>query len=163
MNFPWLAKRLLRLVARRYAMTAPDFVVGDMSDPYLLRWYLLPRNRFLNAYLHEFWRSDDDRALHDHPWPSVSISLQGHYLEHEIKEGGIHKETFRQPGDIVFRSARRAHRIELLSGDRARTLFITGPRTRQWGFHCPHAGWVPWRAFVANTEDGNRVGKGCDQ
>ena len=34
------------LVARR-----PHQVVGPAHDPYLLRWFLLPRNRFVNVYL----------------------------------------------------------------------------------------------------------------
>lgn len=53
----------------------PDFVIGDLSNPYLLRWWVIPRNRFFNVYLHKFLRDDDDRALHDHPWWSMSIIL----------------------------------------------------------------------------------------
>jgi hypothetical protein len=45
----------------------PDFVIGGDS-PYMLRWWIIPRNKFFNIYLHRFLRSDDDRALHDHPW-----------------------------------------------------------------------------------------------
>jgi hypothetical protein len=39
----------------------PSFVVGGHVDPYLYRWYLIPRNKFLNIYLHKFLRSDDDQ------------------------------------------------------------------------------------------------------
>lgn len=56
---------------------APDFVIGRTGDPYMERWWLIPRNRFFNIYLHRFWRSDDDRALHDHPWVNLSILLKG--------------------------------------------------------------------------------------
>jgi hypothetical protein len=41
---------------------APDQVIGGRERPYMLRWYLIPRNRFCNIYLHHFLRSDDDRA-----------------------------------------------------------------------------------------------------
>ena len=45
----------------------PDFVIGGADRPYMRRWYLVPKNTQLNVYLHHFRRSDDDRALHDHP------------------------------------------------------------------------------------------------
>jgi hypothetical protein len=41
------------------------------------------------------------------------------------------------------------------------TLFITGRRVRDWGFHCPK-GWVPWQEFTDPTDSG-RVGKGCGE
>ena len=44
----------------------PHFLISDQADPYLHRWYVIPRNRFLNLYLHKFLRDDEDRALHDH-------------------------------------------------------------------------------------------------
>jgi hypothetical protein len=48
----------------------PDFIIGN--PPYMLRWWLLPRNPTFNVYYHRILRDDDDRALHDHPWPSFS-------------------------------------------------------------------------------------------
>ena len=72
MNHHWL---------RRLMSGKPHFIIGGVDDPYLLRWFLIPRNHILNVYLHKFLRSDDDRALHDHPWWFVSIMLRGRYLE----------------------------------------------------------------------------------
>lgn len=140
---------------------SPDRVIGGHDDPYLLRWYLLPRNRFLNAYVHLFLRSDDDRALHDHPWANCSILLRGEYIEHQIAQGGIHVRTLRRAGDWYIRwSGKLAHRIELTTGP-CWTLFITGPAYRRWGFHCPDRGWVHWRDFT-NPEDTGDIGKGCE-
>jgi hypothetical protein len=62
-------------------MREPDLYIGGKDDPYLLRWYLIPRNRFFNVYLHKIVRSDDDRALHDHPWWWLSVMLKGRYAE----------------------------------------------------------------------------------
>jgi hypothetical protein len=64
-------------------MREPDFVIGADSPggPYMRRWWIIPRNRFLNIYLHQILRDDDDRALHDHPWWNVSIILRGGYFE----------------------------------------------------------------------------------
>ena len=36
----------------------------------------------MNAYLHQFLRSDDDRANDGHPWHNVSTLLRGRYREH---------------------------------------------------------------------------------
>lgn len=131
-------------------MRPPDIKIGD---DYLWRWYVIPRNRFFNIYLHRFGRSDDDRALHDHPWYSVSFLLSGEMIEHNFR--GIC--TIRRWWPIV-RSAKFAHRLELVKGP-VWTLFITGPNIRSWGFYCPR-GWRHWRAFT--TETGNDIGAGCD-
>jgi hypothetical protein len=149
-----------RLISRAIAR-GPDFIIGGKEDPYLLRWFVIPRNRFFNIYLHNFRRSDDDRALHDHPWANCSILLRGSYTEHSIAAGGVEQRRPLSAGAIRLRlSGRFAHRIELTHGE-CWTLFITGPRYRQWGFHCPK-GWVHWKKFTA-TDDAGAIGRGCDQ
>jgi hypothetical protein len=41
------------------------------------------------------------------------------------------------------------------------TIFITGPRVRQWGFYCMERGWIHWKRFTA-ADDPGAVGAGCD-
>lgn len=156
---------MIRAAILRWARARrPDFVIGGLDDPYLRRHWLLPRNKVFNVYVHEFLRSDDDRALHDHPWLfNCSILLEGMYWEHTSRGTRLHGT-----GDWKFRWGAAAHRIELLRplGNFGKpihcwTLFITGPRCRQWGFHCPK-GWVHWKLFTA-TDDQGLTGKGCDQ
>lgn len=143
------------------ASRKPDFVIGGEEAPYLLRWWVIPRNKFFNIYLHQFLRSDDDRALHDHPWMNASWILENQYTEHTIAAGGIQIKTLRKVGQWAFRfTGRIAHRIELTHGP-CWTLFITGPRYRSWGFHCPQAGWVHWKKFT-DTHDQGATGKGCE-
>lgn len=154
--FQNLANHLIARTTRR----APDVIIGGRSDPYLLRWHIIPRNPIFNVYLHHFMRSDDDRALHDHPWTNVSILLRGGYTEHTIRAGGIHVRAERHAGRVKVRLfGTMAHRIELTTGP-CWTLFITGPRYRNWGFHCAERGWIPWQEFTAD-EDSGLVGKGC--
>lgn len=181
----------------------PDFIVGE-DDPlgaYLHRWYItsysgwyrtIPeeqRNlwqRFVrcwpNIYFHKFLRSDNDEALHDHPWHNLSILLKGEYNEHTIAKGGINSRKRRTPGlrsGVKFRSAWAAHRVELLTifdidkmtgEDRpislpSWSLFLTGPKLRVWGFHC-RKGWKPFdkflRADTYNKGNSNR-GTGCGE
>lgn len=138
-----------------------------------------------NLYVHMFLRDDDDRALHDHPSWACSLILDGGYIEHTIADGGIHRRCFYRAGSLRFMGTRHAHRIELngpmeyvpehdedghvvsVIGRRLPgrvpvvTLFLFGPTVREWGFHCPFAGWVHWREFTAPGRPGE-VGGGCD-
>lgn len=158
-----LADWFLGLVSGR-----PHVYIGGRENPYMLRWFLLPRNRWLNIYLHKFLRDDDDRALHDHPWWFVSLVLSGSYLEYT--ESGV---FFRQPWSIAFRRAEHRHRVALLKCLRTDdphlvlgeckpcwTLIVTGRKRRLWGFWCPK-GFVPWHEFVAKDDHGS-IGKGCE-
>lgn len=153
-----MKRRLHRWLARR-ARRPPDVVIGAPRDPYMLRWHILPRNPICNVYLHRFLKSDDERALHDHPWWNVSYLLDGEYTEHTIPAGGVHVRKIYKAGDLKFRGASAAHRIELHAGP-CWTLFITGPRFRRWGFHCPN-GWRHWKEFVQPERPGE-IGRGCE-
>jgi hypothetical protein len=130
----------------------PDIVIGG---DYLRRWWVVPRNEWQNVYLHDIRRSDDDRALHDHPWPNTSFLIFGCYIEH-TPEGAF----LRSAGDVVTRPATALHRLEVIPGMRAISLFLTGPKEREWGFACPR-GWVHWRDFVG--EDVGQIGRGCGE
>lgn len=145
----WLSDRLRQ-------NRAPDFIVGD--PPYLLRWWIIPRNRWCNVYLHVFLKDDDDRACHDHPWASLSILLTG-VLEEVYLDGKEERRRFIRQGAITYRSATFAHRL-IVTEKHTTTLFITGPVVRKWGFYCPN-GWRHWRDFTAPGDKG-RVGRGCD-
>ena len=138
------------------ASRKPDFVIGN---DYCRRWWIIPRNKFFNIYLHLFLHSDEDRALHDHPWLNVSYLLAGEYTEHTIKAGGVTQSVVYKAGNLKFRRSVAAHRIELHAGP-CWSLFITGPVVRNWGFHCPK-GWRPWQQFV-NERDTGKIGRGCD-
>jgi hypothetical protein len=174
-----LAARAVARALRR----PPDFVIGGHVRPYLLRWYITPWRRWFrqvepaqrrwwqrlvlvvvrclpNVYVHQFRRSDDDRAHHDHPWLfNVSWVLHGKLLEHTIAAGGIHHRRELSAGDWRFRWGRAPHRIELHDGY-CWTLFITGPVVRAWGFHCAEEGWIPWERFT-QQQDSGAIGLGC--
>lgn len=133
----------------------PDFIIGSHDNPYMLRWYVIPRNKWFNIYLHKILRSDDDRALHDHPWLNMSLLLSGKYREVTPNSNRIIKA-----GSVIFRRPISSHRLETVDGH-CWSLFITGPTIRTWGFHCPK-GWIPWYNFV-DTNDRGLVGPGCGE
>lgn len=167
----------LSAAVKRIFRRPPDFIVEGDHGPYLRRWHLLPRNRFCNVYLHHFVGDDPDRALHDHPWHSVSIILKGGY--EEILPCELHgsrctrNRKRRRPGQVIYRKPEQAHRVVLFRKQRggvygtapytniipAWTIFITGPWKRHWGFHCPN-GWRHWRDFV-DRENPGKTGQGC--
>ncbi len=146
----WLHRKLLREHQNWRLTRANDVrIPADKSIPaYMLRWWRIKRNAFFNIYYHRVLRSDDDRALHDHPWWNFSIVLSGGYYEHRILAGGVHTKIWHPAGSVRFRrSGDYAHRLELQSyGESghelpAETIFITGPKLRRWGFHHPER-WV---------------------
>ena len=122
----------------------PHQVIGDPADPYLLRWFLIPRNPVMNIYRHRFCQSDPS-VPHDHPWHFLSFVIRGRYRE--ITEA---RTIVRRPGSVAFRRATSPHRVELL-GHPVTTVIITGPHCRPWGFWCPRPAqppaFVPWQQF----------------
>jgi hypothetical protein len=163
----WITRRIWDALMHRVALTRPaDFVIGGKDNPYMLRWWVIPRNKYFNIYLHHILRSDDDRALHDHSYWNLSFLLQGSYKEilpvvpNDPWWGTWSK--IRATGDLVFRTAEASHRLELMNEGQAScwSLFVTGPRTREWGFAC-EKGWRPWKEFVDPTDPG-KPGPGCD-
>ncbi|SKL83258.1 hypothetical protein [Mycobacteroides abscessus] len=132
---------------RKWLRLEPHQPIGAEGEPpYLLRWYVIPRNRWLNVYLHKFLRDDEDRALHDHPWWFVSLMLWGQYVEFTDEGRAVRSapEPWRwfwgdQP--LAFRPGTWRHRVELIKVPPRNpipcwTLIITGRRRRLWGFWC---------------------------
>lgn len=153
------------------ASRPPDFIIGPEDNPYMRRWFVIPRNPYQNIYLHEILRSDDDRAGHDHPWDNQTVIIEGGYEE----RGYLPAEPWiplrirwvRKAGDYVSRRATDTHRLIVPEGGRAVTLFTTGPRIREWGFWCPgdetrEPRWVVWTDFTSGENSG-LVGRGCGE
>lgn len=163
---------ITRITQRHY-----DFAIGGDENPYCLRWWVIPRNRFFNIYLHHFLRDDDDRALHDHPWVNCSIPLRTGYIEERFLrpwEAGKPLPgtilTQRHVGGFYFRRGSTPHRVILFKDQDMKpipswSLFITGPVLREWGFVCPSGRWVHWKIFTdfENTGQSGLVGRGCEE
>ena len=122
------------------------------------RWHLRRSPSRHNLYLHRYDGSDDDRALHDHPWRSIGVVLWGSLSEVTQQDG---QEVTKRLWPLIpkVRNAEYAHRI-VLNSRSAYTLFFTFPKERDWGFLCPK-GWVHWREFTDRS--GQKTGKGCGE
>lgn len=164
-NKDWLAKWL---------RGEPHFIIGDPDKPYLKRWFVIPRNPKFNIYLHKFCRSDDDRALHDHPWDFWSLILKGAYTEY-TPDGAVRRPWL----SLAHRKAEHAHRVELdaycdcpgtpIEGIVCKetpvwTLFITTAKRREWGFLCGgKIGWRHWEDFTRGSKNGTETTVGCGE
>jgi hypothetical protein len=166
-----ILNRLLATVvaARPDADQVINTTLDGKRSPYINRWFVIPHNRWFNIYLHQTLRDDWSRDLHDHPWDNMSFILKGGYFEEvplvevqdDVDLSHVHGNTYllrRRPGDLVFRFAERRHRLTLppaMEPDGSYTgelqpawsLFITGPKRREWGFHAPD-GWIHWKDYV---------------
>lgn len=130
-------------------------VLDRVSDePYLERYYLFlkERSRFpFNIFLHKFLKSDPD-DVHDHPWPYATLILKGGYWEWipefnaaGEKIGEVRK--WRGPGHFRISSATSYHRVELGNDVECWTLFMPGPKQREWGFLVRDQ-WVQWEQYL---------------
>ncbi|HEY0817946.1 MAG TPA: hypothetical protein VGD46_04155 [Rhizobacter sp.] len=138
-----------------------DGEINGTGKVYMRRWWLLPKNRWLNVYLHCFDGPDHSPLLHDHPYDNVSIILRGGYIEkllqHDVREDiALESDRVaqfpvdlvaREAGDVIVRRADSPHTIHRLLAPGTWTLFLTGPTVRHWGFHTP-TGWKFWKTHL---------------
>jgi hypothetical protein len=123
------------------------------DDPYLERYYLFLKDREsfpFNVFLHKFLKGDPD-DVHDHPWPYATLILRGGYYEYTpiMEYGRMTGETkhWRGPGHFRICKPNSYHRIELKEGVTAWTLFMPGPKKRDWGFLVKNR-WVQHEQYL---------------
>jgi len=167
MRMRWLARLLLPRLRELVSLRSPDMQL-DREDGvvYLRRWHLIPRNRWFGVYLHNMIGSDDD-VLHDHPYHSVSLVLTDGLRERHMKPMTLQRELFGpliiplrtlREGQVVWRGTNFAH--QLIVDRPSWTLFLMGPRVREWGFWCPR-GWIPWQEYYPQQSPEGRGGRGA--
>lgn len=139
--------------------------LGRPECPYLRRWVIEVFGYAVR--LHHWNRSDDKRALHDHPYPFVTVVLKGSYVDvsypedfDPVSELAIDTDELK-PGSIRYRKAKHTHYVDVQPGG-CWTLMFSGRIERKWGF------WVKrkdgsWRWKKSNRyffENGHHQ---CDQ
>src|SRR6185295_5179340 len=120
---------------------------------------------------HHIVGSDEERALHDHPWNFTSLILKGGYYEYadirQIPDSdtgwkpaafGQERKWFGRPS-LLHRGAGWRHRLELKKGMSAWTLVYTSPKVREWGFYlngdnfCHHKSFDYFTGLCNEPED----------
>jgi hypothetical protein len=138
------------LIARFLSRFAPCLRRRDLFGVhgiYLSR-FTLARLGAVRVYLNRFHRGDEDLELHDHPWRwAVSLILSGGYTE-ERRDGVRVSLRVRVPGNLNVILGDTFHRIASVQPD-TWTLFVAGPRAKDWGFWNRVGGtFTPWRDFL---------------
>jgi hypothetical protein len=145
-----------------------------IGDPVFLRRWTIVGVDSWGLLLHQFVRSDHDRACHDHPWNYLTFILWGGYWERFLPINApaaracFERMEWRRPWSLLYRPAIWRHRIELERTwdrppdfDPSRTypfkdraswsLVFVGPRRQPWGFWVPdYLGgltWCWWRKY----------------
>ncbi len=123
-------------------------IVNCEHNPYLHRWYVFKTAR-VTLFVHKFVRSDEDRALHDHPWAFLVIPLWRGYIEHSDR-----LMKYEWPGcdrrfpvinrvlpfiGTRYRNFHYRHRVELLKDSAgsdlpAWSIFFHFERVKDWGY-----------------------------
>lgn len=144
-------KRYLEVAAKLEQQGRKRIILDRESDnEYLIRYYYLTLRPFARIVLHRFMRSDID-GLHDHPWAFENYILSGGYWETTL-EGRF----WRPPGYHGTATANYFHRVELdeekANGEEVWTLFLMGPRQKEWGFLNENNEWVYYETYLENKQ-----------
>lgn len=132
----------------------------EADQDYLVRYYLFSTRWIAPVFpklsyrltLHNTLRSDID-GLHDHPWNWKSKILEGGYDEY-TPEGVF----WREPSQgWRSRTANDYHRLvirpdKMRPGEQTWSLFLMGPRVKDWGFLSRNNTWVQWEEYISNRE-----------
>lgn len=146
---------------RRFGFEKSEVV--HHGDKYLTRWILY--FGFGTLRLHKFWRGDDDRAPHTHPWWFITFPLRSYAEWYFLRGHRIGLQVVKR-FRFYFRDADYEHivvcPVKTEDGrnwfnaypDRViYTIVLTGERTNGWGFYPEPDKFVPWREFVKTYED----------
>ena len=132
------------------------------KDPYLIRYYLLFKNRSgsipFNVFIHKFVKGDDDH-LHDHPWGYFTFILSGGYNETVRRDSGQEYTHWRGPGFYQTVPPKHTHKIALdPKASTCWTLFVPFRRSREWGFiekKNEEEKWVPADEYLSKLKGGS--------
>jgi hypothetical protein len=153
MHRPTFRSAYFTLWGRRFGVEFSRVLVGEL--PYLERWILYVGG--LNFRLHKFYRGDDERAPHDHPWWFVTFPLSsytemvpravyhegyGGFWMWEMDQNVVRRFRFHyRPGEY------KHYVVGRLDGKQKPfwTFVIAGDRSRKWGFWTSPTMFIYWR------------------
>ena len=127
------------VLGRRFGFDRSTVLIN--GDRYLDRWILYVAGYTLR--LHRFWRGDDDRASHTHPWWFITFPLTS-YIELVYHKGKPARPCMRNvtAWRFHYRPANYEHFVlgrQWWWASRAHapwwTIVLTGPKQSSWGFY----------------------------
>ena len=129
-------------------------IIQNYGEDYLLRFYIKHNGILPGLYLHRFFRGDQDRELHNHPWLwSFSFVLTGGYVEERLTRTGVRFKE-RKPLRFNFLLGNTFHRVDLVNKQSgAWTLFCSGSEVKDWGFMLESGAFVPHKEYLDERDD----------
>lgn len=116
--------------------------LGKSECPYAHRTYLIFFGYSIR--IHKWYRSDDKRYMHNHPWWFITFVIKGSYKDVSL---GLFKDIYQNDYlkrfHIRYRKPNHTHYVEIPKGG-CTTILITGRKNKQWGF------WVNKRYLRIN-------------
>ena len=111
-------------------------ILDENGRPKIHRYYVIGTGKTFGVFLHHFVGSDSPTQFHDHPWTwGVSLIVRGGYLEERrTRESTMTVRRWLGVGPLNMLRPGIFHRVELRDDRPAWTLFVHGPKVRQWGF-----------------------------
>jgi hypothetical protein len=112
--------------------------------PYLTRYFL--RVGGFTLRLHKFYKGDDDRAPHTHPWTFWTFPLcRGYWELVPCPYGSL--STNWVPGWRISRRPAEYQHIVIDPPKPFWTVVVTGRKSNSWGFYPTPDMFVPWREW----------------
>jgi hypothetical protein len=129
--------------------------IHENDEPYLLRLHIKRCGKLRGLYLHHFYKSDEDRDLHNHPWEnSASLIICGSYEEERINRNnpGVRIRKLFKPGMINNISADDFHKVTLKKTP-VWTLFTTKKQCQTWGFWSEkEQRFIPYSDYLVDND-----------
>lgn len=157
----WIPPTYLTADVGKFRYGASLDCLGTPECPYMKR-LILWLGPLGNLRLHKFYRSDQDEALHDHPWRFVTFPLTTYqeWVPLEVQRAGDRNPpTIRVDWDngrrlqlvkrfrFHYRPAEYRHAVVV--DKPGYTLVWAGNKVRSWGFWLRDV-FTPWRTWTEN-------------
>lgn len=131
----------------RFGVEVSPIYIDDQL--YMKRWILYIGGATLR--LHRFYRGDDDRAPHTHPWAFWTFPLTD-YWEHvwDSDNGRYIGRSVVKAWKLHARPANYRHIVEGRADRKTGpfwTFCVTGRYQGSWGFYPTPDKFVPWREW----------------
>jgi len=122
--------------------------LGRGECPYMRRWVF--NFYFFSIRIHQWYRSDDKRYMHNHAFNFLTIVLKGQYIDVTKGKSGLDEYDVMDAGSVRYRKANHTHYVYVPNYPKhgAITLLFCGRKIQNWGFFVKGKFMRPLRFFI---------------
>ena len=118
--------------------------LGNEECPYMRRWVF--NFYFFSIRIHQWYRSDDKRYMHNHAFNFLTVVLWGGYIDVSKHAGGFDLLDDMSAGSVRYRKASHTHYVGYPAKGTI-TLLFCGRKIQNWGFFVKDKFMRPLRFF----------------